>query len=314
MTLIVDHRPKKLDDVIGQKTAIKAIKSALSRKSIPKSWLFMGPAGTGKTTIARIIANHITGGKGGLANIIYIDAATETGAEEMRAITGKAHFKAVSETPFKIHIVDECQNLSSKAWDSLLIATEEPPAHVFWVFCSTNPGKIPETIKTRCIKFTLKPVDETEIFDLLVNVSEKEKLGTVPEVLEAIAENSKGSPRQALSDLELCAHTKSVNEALELMRSALNMKGPVDLAKLLIRRDVKPKWTDITKCISAMENVEAETIRIVLVNYLSAVLMNTKIEDEVKRLLSILDSFSTPYVSSDKLAPLLISIGLAIYE
>lgn len=314
MSLITKYRPQKLEDVIGQKSVIKAIKSALARKSIPKSWLFTGPAGTGKTTLARILANHVTGGKANLANVIYVDAATDSGAEETRATVGKSHFKAIGESPIKFFICDEAQNFSSKAWDALLIATEEPPAHVFWCFCSTNPSKIPETIKTRCIKFTLKSVDDAELFDLLCSVTEKEKLDTGFEVIEAIAENSNGSPRQALSNLELCAHLKSAGEARELMRSALQMKGPVDLAKLLIKKGYKPKWPEVTKCIQSMENVEAESVRIVINNYVAAIIMSSKSDNEVAHLLNVLSNFSTPYVTSDKLAPLLISIGGVLYS
>jgi DNA polymerase-3 subunit gamma/tau len=315
MSLITDYRPKRLEDVVGQNTVIKAIKSALGRKSVPKAWLFTGNSGCGKTTISRILAKHFAGDQYGPSNIVEIDAATNTGIDEIRQVTTNSHHKAIGSSPVKSIIVDEIHRLSGNAFDALLKEIEHPPQHVFWLFCSTNASKIPETIKTRCIKFTLKPVDETEIFDLLVKISEKEKLGTGADVLEAIAENSSGSPRQALSNLELCAHCTSANTAKELMRSALQMKGPVDLVKLLIRRDVKPKWTDITKCISSMENVEAETVRIVIVNYLSAVLMNTKNESEVQRLLSILDNFSTPYNSaSDKLTPLLLSIGMTIYN
>ena len=107
-SLAVKYRPKTLDEIIGQKTIIKAIKKILERKSLPKTWLFTGPSGVGKTTTARILANHFAGGKAGLANIIPIDAATETGAEEMRAATGRAYNKALGESVVKTHIVDEC--------------------------------------------------------------------------------------------------------------------------------------------------------------------------------------------------------------
>ncbi len=311
MSLITKYRPKNLDELIGQKTVIKAIKKILDRKPFPKTWLFIGSSGVGKTTTARILVGDFCGGAPGPANIIEIDAAVETGAEEMRAVTRKAYSKALGPSPVKVHIVDECQNLSLKAWDSLLKSTEEPPEHVYWIFCSTNPSKIPPTINTRAVKFILKPVDELEIFGLLEKISRLEKFNTIPEVLETIAENSSGSPRQALTNLELCSHAKTANEARELMRSALQMKGPSDLARLLIDKR-KPQWTDITKCIAAMENVEAEGIRIVIVNYLAGCLMKAKNNDEAKRFLFILDNFSSPYTGSDKLAPLFISIGLSL--
>src|SRR6266436_2829265 len=310
-SLAVKYRPKTLDEIIGQKTIIKAIKKILERKSLPKTWLFTGPSGVGKTSIARILANYFAGGKAGLANIIPIDAATETGAEQMRAATSRAYSKALGESVVKTHIVDECHFLSKQAWGSLLLPTEEPPEHVYWVLCSTDPSKIPDTIKTRSIIYTLKPVDEVEIFGLLEKVDKLEKLGALPEVLEAISESSGGSPRQALTHLEKCAHAKTANEARELMRSALQMKGPTDLARLLIDKR-KPQWTDITKCIATMENAEAESIRIVICNYLAGCLMKAKSNDEAKRFLFILDNFSSPYVGSDKLAPLFVSIGLVL--
>ncbi len=312
MSLATKYRPKVLDEIIGQKSVVKAIRKILERKPLPKTWLFTGPSGTGKTTLARILANHFADGKAIIgSNIISIDAATETGAEEMRAATNRAYNKALGESVVKTHIVDECHFLSKQAWGSLLLPTEEPPEHVYWVLCSTDPSKIPDTIKTRAIIYTLKPVDEVEIFGLLEKINKLEKFNTIPEVLEAISENSSGSPRQALTHLELCSHAKTANEARELMRSALQMKGPVDLARLLIDKR-KPQWTDITKCIAAMENVDAEGIRIVIVNYLAGCLIKAKNNDEAKRFLFILDNFSASYQTSDKLAPLFLSIGLSL--
>jgi DNA polymerase-3 subunit gamma/tau len=310
MSLAEKYRPKTLDQVIGQKTVVKAITEVLKRKSIPKSWLFTGPSGTGKSTLSYILANQFAGGKANQSNIVYIDAATNTGAEDMRATAQKSHYKALGESTTKTLIVDEAHNLSQKAWDSMLIATENPPTHVFWILCSTNPSKIPDTIKTRCVKFTLKPVDEVEIFELLTKVSEKEKLNALPEVLELIAESCGGSPREALSNLEKCAHAKTLNEARELLRTALQMKGPVDLARALLGNKVS--WTDITRLINSMENVESEGIRIIVVNYIAGALMKAKSDNEAKRFLSILECFATPYQQSDKLAPLLMSIGLAM--
>jgi DNA polymerase III gamma/tau subunit len=311
MTLAVKYRPKNLDEVVGQKTVIKAIKKILERKDVPKTWLFMGPSGTGKTTLARILANKFANNRAGPSNIIEIDAATNTGAEEMRAATGRANFKALGESIVKTHIVDEAHQLSQKAWDSLLKSTEEPPAHVYWILCSTNAGKIPDTIKTRCVKYTLKPVDEVEIFGLLVKIDDLERLNALPEVLEAIAEDSGGSPRQALTNLELCAHAETPNEARKLMRSALQMKGPVDLAKLIMGNR-PPQWVDVTKVISSFENIDAEAVRIIIVNYIAGALMKAKSNNEAKKFLFLLDCFGTPYQTTDKMAPLLVSTGLAL--
>jgi len=316
MSLATKYRPKKFDEIIGQGGVVKALKKIFDPQptgpvAYSHSWLFTGPSGTGKTSLARILANTFAGGTAGPSNIIEIDMATNSGAEATRDLALKANYKALGISPVKTIICDEVHRCSAAAWSSLLKPIEEPPSHTYWILCTTETSKIPETIKNRCVTFVLKPVDEVEIFGLLEKVNKLEKFNTAPEVLETIAENSSGSPRQALTNLELCSHAKTANEARELLRSALQMKGPVDLARLLIDKR-KPQWTDITKCMAAMENVDAEGIRIVIVNYIAGCLMRAKNNDEAKRFLFILDNFATPYQASDKLSPLFLSIGLAL--
>jgi len=311
MTLAEKYRPKSLSEVIGQGVVIKAITEVLKRKSVPKTWLFSGPSGCGKTSLAGILGNHFAGGRAGLANIVRVVAAVDSGVDEVRNIVIKANYKALGESDVKTIIYDEAHRLSSAGQDALLEATERPPEHVYFILCSTNPSKILDTIKTRCVKFVLKPVDEPEIFDLLAKVSEKEKLKVLPEVLEVIAENCNGSPREALSNLEKCAHVKTVSEARDLIRSAQQLKGPVDLARLLIGTRT-PQWADVLKILISLENTDAESIRIIVANYIAGALMKAKSNAEAKRLLSILECFSTPYVVSDKLGPLLLSIGLSL--
>lgn len=304
------HRPTTFDGIIGQGDAVASLRRVI-KEGRTHTFLFTGISGTGKTTLARILANCFAGGQATAANIDEVDAATNSGADAMRAVIAKTFYRAVGASPVKVIIVDEAQRLSAAAWTILLKPIEEPPKHVFWVFCSTDPGKIPKAIQTRCLTYALKPVDEVSIYELLLKVSKAEGFDTSEDVLEVIAEGSGGSPRQALVFLEACRFSESASDARRIIRTAAQMKEPVDLAKLLIARR-GANWQSALKIINSMDNVEAEGVRIIVTNYIAGALAKSRSEDEAKNLLRVLDAFSQTYNPSDKLAPLFISIGLAL--
>jgi DNA polymerase III subunit gamma/tau len=310
-SLHTKFRPASFDNMVGQESLLKSIRKVVKDKRA-KVFILVGPAGTGKTTTARILANMFAGGKASPANIVEIPAANLTGADAARSIIDKAISRAIGASPVKTIILDEAHRLSGQAWDVLLKATEEPPAHIYYVICTTNPDKIPKTIKTRGIEFVFHPYSEDELVEILLDVMEKEGITIEAEVVEVIAENSEGSARQALSNLEKCCYCETAADARRLMQKAGDVKEVVDLCRILVNPQKKPNWKEIQNCLKDLKEIEAESIRIVFNNYVASAALGSKSDKFTKHCLFLLDCFTGPYNSSEKFAPLLLSIGAAI--
>lgn len=305
--LHIKYRPKTFEEVLGQEAVIASLVKVLSVHT-PHAFLFTGPSGVGKTTLARILASELDCTENGITEI---DAATHTGIDSMRQITEMVRYKALGAGTKRFVIVDECHALSKATWQSLLLAIEEPPEHVYWALCTTEPARVPDTIRTRCHAYDLKPVAWEPIAEYLFTVVSQEEMDVTEEVCGLIARKSAGSVRQALQHLSMLDGVHDKKAVTQILEEVTHEAEAVDLARFLANKQGQT-WPEAIKKVEALGEANPESVRIVVVNYLSAVLMGQKSDKEAMRLLGALQAFSVPFNSSEKKAPLLLAIGLVI--
>lgn len=213
------YRPTRLDDVVGQDSAKKVLREHL--KTRPSSgYLFVGSAGTGKTTCARIFAHELNG----TSNIYEINAADNTGVEGVRKIISDARHKPIG-TRYKIFILDECHMLTIQAWNALLKLVEEPPDTVVLLFCTTDPRKIPNTITSRVLRVDFSRISVDLATARLQWILEQEGVsGVADEPLRYIVQLANGGMRDAITMLEKVL-SYGVGVDFDIINSALGLVG-----------------------------------------------------------------------------------------
>lgn len=202
-TLAIKYRPKTWDDVTEQSSTKIILQQQLEAGEIKNAYLFCGPAGCGKTTCARIFANDINHGEG---NPIELDAASNNGVDDVREIIQQAKTKSL-DSEYKIFIIDECHALSNSAWQAMLKIIEEPPAKSIFIFCTTDPQKIPKTILSRVQRYDFQRISQKGIVDRLEAILMGEYgVGHVglTDSLEYIAKIADGGMRDAITLMDKC--------------------------------------------------------------------------------------------------------------
>lgn len=202
-SLAVKYRPKTWDDVTEQKSIKTILQQQLQSGEIQHAYLFVGGAGTGKTTCARIFANDINKGMG---TPIELDAASNNGVDDVRDIIQKAKLKSL-DSEYKVFIIDECHSLSNQAWQAFLKLLEEPPAKSLFIFCTTNPEKIPRTILSRVQRYDFQRISQQGIVDRLKCIIVEENAVSPnweTESVEYIAKLADGGMRDAITMMDKC--------------------------------------------------------------------------------------------------------------
>ncbi len=210
------YRPRNFIELVGQNHVSRALTSALERGRLHHAYLFTGTRGVGKTTIARILAkclNCETGvtstpcevcatckavNEGRFIDLIEIDAASRTKVEDTRELLDNVPY-APTQGRFKVYLIDEVHMLSTHSFNALLKTLEEPPEHVKFLFATTDPQKLPITVISRCLQFTLRPLAVDEITEHLTHILQKEEIQAEQDAIWQIAESAQGSLRDALS-------------------------------------------------------------------------------------------------------------------
>jgi DNA polymerase III subunit gamma/tau len=269
MPLHTVHRPTTFDELAGNESTLESLQSVLGRETdITHSFLFTGNAGTGKTTCARILKDVMQCSDSDFYNY---NTANLRGIDSIRDIINNCSFVPMNGK-VKLFILEECHQLTTPAQEALLTILEQPPKHVFFALCTTEPAKLKASIKRRCHHTELKQLSLPQIKKLLKATLEKEDVSGFPNnVLTKIADVCNGSPGQALNLLDTVIDIADDDTALKAIEDATVSEANIaEIARLLLAGN--STWPSIAKLIKGLTG-EAESLRYAFLGYFNAVLL-----------------------------------------
>ena len=265
MSLATKYRPQKWDEVVSNDSIIKILTLQSRENRLHNTYIFSGASGCGKTTVARIFANEINHYQG---HPIEIDAASNNGVDNVKQIVASASERSI-DSEYKIYIIDEAHMLTTQAWNALLKTIEEPPKYTIFIFCTTDPQKIPDTIKNRCMRFNFTRIPSNLIKDRLMYISSQEGFTNYDESCDYISRICNGEMRNGISMLETCSNFDT-NLSIENTIKALG-NFSYDIYFDLINNLVDRKIDNVYNIITQIYN-DGNDLKLFVNNFLSFVI------------------------------------------
>jgi DNA polymerase-3 subunit gamma/tau len=312
------YRPKRFSDVVGQNVIIRTLQNAILNNKVAHAYLFSGPRGTGKTSVAKIFAKAVNCEKapslepcgecetcqlieeGHLSDVIEIDAASNNGVEEIRELRDKVNYLP-SFGKYKVYIIDEVHMLTQAAFNALLKTLEEPPAHVIFILATTEPNKVIPTILSRCQRFDFRGISPSDINKKLIEIRDKEEIDISDEALNEIALNAEGGLRDAISLLDQTVSfsgEKITIEDVYQVSGSVSKDNLIKLVNYLKDKDASNAFFLLNEIVE--DGKEISKIVADIIALLRDILIEKNITFEIERPTSYLKDLAQDY-SNDRL-------------
>lgn len=268
MSLYLKYRPKNFDEVLGNESIKDTLMDMVnSPENSPKSFLFTGPTGCGKTTLARIFANEI--GCSG-SDLREIDSGDFRGIDTVRQVREQSRFRPLDGN-YRVWIIDECHKMTNDAQNAMLKILEDTPEHIFFMLCTTDPQKLIKAIKNRCSTFQVSLLQDNEMLTLLKTISRKERKRVKKEALDQIVLDAQGHVRNALQYLDQVIRVPLEKQAEIARQAEVEQSESIELCRVLLRKKID--WKSVAEVLSKIQQQDPEGIRRVVLGYCKSILI-----------------------------------------